>query len=48
VVANAGRTLANGRVKGTWRARTTVTDPVSGQVIDTCATGRVTWSARLL
>jgi hypothetical protein len=45
---NAGRTLYDARVKGTWRATTTVSDPVSGQVIDTCATGRVTWKADLL
>jgi hypothetical protein len=31
-----------------WRATTTVSGPVTGQVIDTCATGRVTWKADLL
>jgi hypothetical protein len=45
---NAGKTLYDARVKGTWRATTTVSDPVSGHVIDTCATGRVTWKANLL
>jgi hypothetical protein len=48
VVGNAGKTLLNARVRGTWRARTTVTDPTTGQVIDTCTTGRVTWTADLL
>jgi hypothetical protein len=36
------------RIHGTWSATTTVTDPVTGQVIDTCTTGRVTWKAHLV
>jgi hypothetical protein len=36
------------RIHGTWSARTTVTDPATGQVIDSCTTGRVTWKAHLV
>jgi hypothetical protein len=36
------------RIHGTWSARATVTDPATGQVIDTCTTGRVTWKAHLV
>jgi hypothetical protein len=47
-VRHAGKTLYDARVKGTWRAKTTVSDPINGQVVDTCTTGRVTWKADLL
>jgi hypothetical protein len=36
------------RIHGTWSARATVIDPATGQVIDTCTTGRVTWKAHLV
>jgi len=47
-VANTGKVHRNVRPTGTWSTRTKVTDPSSGQVIDTCTTGRVTWKADIL
>jgi hypothetical protein len=46
-VRNAGRTRYND-VIGVWRAVATVADPSTGQGIDTCTTGRVTWKAVLV
>ena len=44
---NAGRTRRDD-VIGTWKAVATVADPITGQGVDTCRTGRVTWRADLL
>jgi hypothetical protein len=47
-ITNSGRMPSSIEPSGTWRATTTVTDPATGQVIDTCTTGRVTWKAHLV
>jgi len=36
------------RIHGAFTFKTTVSDPATGQVIDTCATGRLTWKAHLV
>jgi hypothetical protein len=34
--------------RGVWTAHTVVTDPVTGQAVDTCDTGKVTWKADII
>jgi hypothetical protein len=46
-IRNAGGTRRDD-VVGIWKAVTTVADPATGQGVDTCRTGRVTWRADLL
>jgi hypothetical protein len=43
---SAGRFVSERRATGTFRGRTTVIDRATGQVIDQCDSGPVTWTVR--
>ena len=38
--------LASIDFHGTWSTHTVIVDPMTGQTVDTCNTGRVTWKAQ--
>ena len=45
-VRHSGRTRRDD-VVGAWKAVTAIVDPATGQGVDTCRTGRITWRADL-
>ena len=47
-IRSTGKLSDSPKGSGVWRAAVTVTDPASGQIVDTCSTGRVTWKASLI